>query len=85
MIKLILLLLSISYTYSAYGLMIQGTQNATAKDHNLGGFGQLRYTYYKGDIYRLDGINKTPFSFNRPDLKKQETCILSRLRAGLKG
>ena len=38
MIKFIYLLLSIIYAYSANWLMIQGTQKATAKDHNLWGF-----------------------------------------------
>jgi hypothetical protein len=45
MIKFIYLLLSITYAYSANWLMIQGTQKATAEDHDLWGFGQLRYTY----------------------------------------
>jgi len=65
--------------------MIQGTQNTTAKEHNLWGFGQLRYTHNKGDIYEVNGINQTPFSLNKPDLQKQETLNVSRLRAGLRG
>ncbi|WP_373032528.1 hypothetical protein [Sulfurovum sp.] len=85
MIKLIFLLLSISYGYSANWLMIQGTQKATTKDHNLWGFGQLKYTHNRGDIYEINGMNKTPFSLNKPDLQDQETFILSRLRAGLRG
>ncbi len=85
MIKFIFLLLSISYVYSANWLMIQGTQKATTQDHNLWGFAQLRYTHNKGDVYEINGVNKTPFSLNRPDLKKQETLILSRLRIGFRG
>lgn len=85
MIKLIFLLLSISYGYSARRLMVQSIQNAKAKDHTLGGSDQLLYTCNRGDIYTLNWINKTPFSFNRADLKKQEICILFCLRDGLKG
>ena len=85
MIKFIFLLLSISYGYSANWLMIQGTQEETTKDHNLWGFGQLRYIHNRGDIYETYGMNKTPFSLNKPDLQKQETFILSRLRIGLRG
>jgi len=85
MMKFIFLLLSISYVYSADWLMIQGTQKSTTKNHNLWGFGQLRYTHNGGDIVEANGINKTPFSLNNPDLQKQETFILSRLRVGLRG
>ena len=85
MIKLIFLLLSASYLYSADWLMIQGTQKADEKDHDLWGFGQLRYTHNLGNIYEVNGINKTPFSLNRPDLQEQETFTLARLRAGLRG
>lgn len=85
MIKFIFLLLSISYVYSANWLMIQGTENETAKNHNLWGFGQLRYIYNRGDLYEDNGISKTPFSFNIPDLQKQETFTISRLRVGLRG
>jgi len=85
MIKFIFLLLSFSYLYSADWLMMQGTQNVTAKKHNLWGFGQLRYTHNIGDIYEENGINKTPFSLNKPVLQKQETFNVARLRAGLRG
>ena len=68
MIKFIFLLFSISYVYSANWLMIQGTQKATTQDHNLWGFAQLRYTHNKGDVYEINGVNKTPFSLNKPDL-----------------
>jgi len=85
MIKFIFILLSISYIHSANWLMIQGTQKPTAKAHNLWGFGQLRYTHNIGDVYEVNGINKTPFSLNKPDLQKQKTLTLFRLRAGLRG
>ena len=85
MIKFILLLLSVSYVYSANWLMIQGTQNANAKEHNLWGFTQFKYTHNKGDIFEVNGINKTPFSLVKPDLQEQETLALSRLRFGLRG
>ncbi|NNJ45829.1 MAG: hypothetical protein HKP62_07420 [Sulfurovum sp.] len=65
--------------------MLQGTQNANNNDHNLWGFGQLRYVHNGGDLYESDGINKTPFSLNKPDLKNQERLIVSRLRVGLRG
>jgi hypothetical protein len=45
MIKLILLLLSISYFYHANWFMKQGTQKATDTKHNLWTFGQLSYTH----------------------------------------
>lgn len=85
MIKFIFLLLSFSYLYGANWLMIQGTQKRTATAHDLWGFGQFKYTYNKGDIYELNGINTTPFSLNKPDLNKQETLIAARLRLGLRG
>lgn len=85
MMKLIFVLLSVSYVYSANWLMIQGTQKAATKDHNLWGFAQLRYTNNGGDIYEVKGFNKTPFSLNTPDLQRQETFNLSRLRVGLRG
>ena len=85
MIKFILLLLSVSYVYSANWLMIQGTQKANSKEHHLWGFTQLKYTHNQGDIFEANGINKTPFSLVKPDLEKQETLMLSRLRFGLRG
>lgn len=85
MIKFIFLLLSMSYLYSANWLMIQGTQKATTKDHNLWGFGQLRYIHNKGEIYEINGINKTPFSLTKPELEKQESILISRIRVGLRG
>ncbi len=85
MIKFILILLSVSYVYSANWLMIQGTESLATEDHHLWGFGQLRYIHNKGNLYEANGVNKTPFSLNKPDLKKQETFILSRLRIGLRG
>ena len=65
--------------------MIQGTQKSTATQHDLWGFGQLKYTHNKGNIYEVNGINTTPFSLNKPDLQKQETFIPARLRVGLRG
>lgn len=85
MIKLIFLLLSISNLYSANWLMIQGTEKENNAKHNIWAFGQLRYTHNKGNIYESNGMNKTPFSFNKPDLEKQEIFILSRFRIGMRG
>ena len=85
MIKLVFILLSFSYLYSANWLMIQGTQKNSAPDHDLWGFVQLKYTHNKGDVYEVNGINTTPFSLNKPDLQKQTTFIPARLRVGLRG
>jgi hypothetical protein len=85
MIKFIFLLLSFSYLHSADWLMLQGTQNMSAKQHNLWGFAQLRYTHNDGSILEENGINKTPFSLNKPELQKQDTLSVARLRAGLRG
>ncbi len=86
MTKLILLLFVFTnYLYASNWLMIQGTQNEKAKDHNLWGFGQLRYIDNSGDIYEQNGINKTPFSMNKPSLSEQESLIIARLRIGLRG
>jgi len=86
MIKIILFLfLFTSCIHASNWLMIQGTQNNNAKEHNLWGFGQLRYINNAGDVYEQNGINKTPFSMNKPSLSEQESLIIARLRIGLRG
>lgn len=86
MLKLFLLLfLILPNLFASNWLMIQGTQNKKAKEHNLWGFGQLRYINNSGNVYEQNGINKTPFSMNKPSLSEQESLIIARLRVGLRG
>jgi len=86
MLKLFfIILITITYSYATNWLMIQGTQKEGAKEHHLWGFGQLRYIKNSGEFYEKNGINKTPFSLNKPILQKQNSLILARLRAGLRG
>lgn len=86
MFRLLLVsILLISSSHAADWLAIQGTQSSTSKDHNLWGFGQFRYIDNRGDLYEAGGINKTPFSLNKPTLQEQETLIVARLRTGVRG
>lgn len=85
MFKLILFCIIFINLNASNWLMIQGTQNNKTKDHNPWGFVQLRYINNSGDLYEQGGINKTPFSFNKPKLDEQESLIVARLRPGLRG
>lgn len=86
MFRLYLLLIIITVNlFASNWLMIQGTERKDAKEHNLWGFGQLRYINNYGNIYEAGGINKTPFSMNKPALEEQESLIIARLRGGLRG
>lgn len=86
MLKLFILLITITLNvYASNWLIVQGIQNDKAAEHNLWGFGQLRYINNYGDVYEAGGINKTPFSMNKPSLEEQESLIIARLRIGLRG
>lgn len=69
--------------YAANWLMIQGTQEKVT--HTPWGFAQVRAEHNEGDILIKEGINKTPFSYLRPNLSEQEGAQVARLRLGLRG
>lgn len=62
--------------------MIQSTQTKTG--HQPWGFIQLLSQHNDGKIID-EGINKTPFVYNTPDLSHQHTFGVSRFRLGLRG
>ena len=82
---LFLLQFFISLSFATDWLIAQGTESMSAPKTTLWGFGQLRYVKNYGHIDELAGINTTPFSLNKPDLEKQESLQLARLRIGLRG
>ena len=63
--------------------MLQGTQNKPS--HNLWGFSQVRGQINSGDTVIQNGINKTPFSYIKPNLEDKRSLQLARMRVGLRG
>ena len=81
--KIILLFIFSLNIYAADWLMLQGTQKKV--DHKLWGFFQVRAQNNEGDIVIQNGINKTAFSYAKPNLEKQKSIQLARARIGLRG
>lgn len=84
MIVRILVLFFLSFNLNAADwLTLQGTQKK--EGHKPWGFFQFRVEENSGDILIKNGINKTPFSYIKPNLQHQRDYKLFRARVGLRG
>lgn len=81
--KIISLLTLSLNVYAANWLTLQGTEAKAG--HHPWGFFQIRAQNNEGEILIKNGVNKTPFSYVKPDLEKQKSIQLSRARVGLRG
>ncbi|QSZ42054.1 hypothetical protein GJV85_08000 [Sulfurimonas aquatica] len=71
------------YVNAADWLMLQGTQKRLG--HTPWGFVQIRGEHNTGKEVIKNGINKTPFSFIKPNLEQQTEVQIARARVGLRG
>ena len=84
MIRVVLLtFLLVTSVNAADWLTLQGTQKKAG--HNLWGFFQVKAENNEGKVLIKNGINKTPFSYIKPNLENQSQVQLGRLRIGLRG
>ncbi len=81
---LLLFFILVPFVSAANWLMIQGTEKKVG--HTPWGFAQLRYENNDGEEFvGVDGKNKTPFSYIKPDLENQSKLQIARVRLGLRG
>lgn len=89
-------LLFLSMLEASDWLMIQGTEpdkvmindekvKNTWKTPQFWGFLQLKYEKNYSDTLEVGGLNKTPFAYVKPNLKRQSQFQVFRARLGLRG
>ena len=84
-LRVVFFLVCTQWLYAADWLYISGVEPQKAPQIRLWGFIQVGYQKDYGDMYEVEGINKTPFVMLPPSLDTQSAFEVNRARLALRG